>query len=87
MSNGKQTEGNWNLDASQIEQNLKSTAKSKKGFHQNKHMGGTIGSGAQNQNYMLNVSQEEANPFAASASNHYIEVQNQEKRDQESKKF
>lgn len=29
MSNGKQTGGNWNLDASQIEKNLKSTAKSK----------------------------------------------------------
>ena len=66
MSNGKQTGGDWNLDASQIEKNLKSTAKSKQGFLPSKNMSGTLGSGgAQNQNYMLNLSQEEGGPYAA----------------------
>ena len=78
MSNGKQTGGNWNLDASQIEKNLKSTAKSKQGFLPNNNLSGTLGSGAQNQNYMLNLSQEEGGPYVAQPGSGFIDVRNHE---------
>lgn len=79
LSNGKQTGGNWNLDASQIEKNLKSTVKSKQGFAPKKNLNGTPGSGAaQNQNYMLNLSQEDSAPYVPRAGSKYIEVHNHE---------